>query len=119
MIYLFFYFNGFFGDYNDRRAPRGVDPKDLSTPDDDVELRTPTRLTLDLKLTYHLRHLTKHLIGEAHDLELIGEIFNVFNLRTATSYEQRALEPGAPTQFGDIIDRQNPYRVRFGLRYRY
>ena len=43
----------------------------------------------------------------------------VFNLRTATRYEDRNLAPGAPTQFGDIIDRQNPFRVRFGLRYRY
>jgi len=113
------YYNAFFKDYEDRRAVRGTDPRDLSTPYDDVELRTPTRLQLDLKVTYQLSHLTRRLIGEAHNLELIGEVFNMFNLRTPTRYEDRDLKPGAPTQFGDIIDRQNPFRVRFGLRYRH
>ena len=113
------YFNSFFNDYADRRATRGTDPRDLTTPDDDVELRMPTRLVLDLKLVYNLRHLTRAVIGEAHNLELIGEVFNVFNLRTASQYEERNLEPGAPTRFGEVINRQQPFRVRFGLRYRY
>ncbi|MCA9666655.1 MAG: TonB-dependent receptor [Myxococcales bacterium] len=113
------YFNSFFNDYADRRAVRGTDPRSLSTTADDVTLRTPWRLALNLKFVWRMTHLTKKLIGEAHKLELIGEIFNVFNLRTATRYEERNLEPGAPTQFGEIIDRQDPFRVRFGLRYRY
>jgi hypothetical protein len=114
-----YFFNTFYGDYNDRRAPRGMNPNDLSTPEDDTELRMPTQVSLDLKLTYRLTHLTKRLIGEAHNLELIGEIFNAFNMRTATLYEQRDLKPGATTQWGDIINKQSPFRVRFGLRYRY
>ena len=113
------YFNSFYNDYNDRRAPRGVNPNDLSTPDDDEELRTPTRLALDLKLNYKLERLTRWVLGEPMKLELIGEIFNLFNLRTATRYEDRNLKPGASTQWGDIIDRQAAFNVRFGLRYRY
>jgi len=114
-----FYFNSFFNEYNDRRAPRGYDPNDLSTPDDDTELRMPTQLALDIKLTYKLERLTRLIVGEPLNLELIGEIFNLFNLRTATEYEDRFLKPGAATQWGDIIAKQSPFRVRFGLRYRY
>ena len=113
------FFNSFFGDYNDRRAPRGVDPGDLSTPDDDQELRMPTRVALDIKVSYKLADVTDWLFGEAINLELMGEVFNAFNLRTETRYEDRNLKPGAATQWGDIIDRQNPFRVRVGMRYRY
>jgi hypothetical protein len=113
------YYNKYYRDYLDRRAPRGYDPRDLSTPADDVELRTPARVALDLKLTWRLNHLTKRLIGESHNLELIGEMFNAFNLHTPVTYESRNLNPGAATQWGSIIDRQAPLRVRFGLRYRY
>ena len=113
------YYNKFFGDYSDRRAQRGYDPKDLSTTDDDEELRMPTTLVLDIKVAYRLRRLTEMLFDEGLNLELVGEIFNVFNLRTATAYEQRNLLPGASTQWGDTIDKQSPFRVRFGLRYRY
>ncbi len=113
------YFNSFFGDYNDRRATRGNDPKDLSTPDDDEELRTPTRLVFNLKIGYRLGRVTEWLMGTPLDLEVIGEVFNLFNLRTATNYEERNLEAGAATQWGEVINKQSPFRVRFGLRYRY
>ena len=113
------YFNSFFSDYSDRRAPRGTDPRDLSTPDDDVELRTPTRLVFNLKLGYRLGRLTEWLIGTPQDLEVIGEVFNLFNLRTATDFEERNLEAGSTTQWGEVINKQSPFRVRFGLRYRY
>lgn len=114
-----YFYNSFFRDYNDRRAPRGMNPNDLSTPYDDTELRLPTQLTLDIKVTWRLTHLTRRLLGEAHNLELIAEIFNLLNLRTATAYEERDLKPGAPTQWGDIINKLAPFRARFGLRYRY
>ena len=113
------FFNSYFGDYNDRRAPRGMDPRDLSTPDDDEELRTPTRMALDLRISYKLADLTELIFAERLNLELTSEIFNAFNLRTATAYEQRNLKPGASTQWGDILNKQSPFRVRFGIRYRY
>ncbi len=113
------YFNSFFSDYEDRRAQRGMDPKDLSTPDDDEELRTPTRVVINLKVSYKLARLSEWIIGTPLNLELIGEVFNLFNLRTATRYEDRNLEAGAATQWGEVIDKQSPFRVRFGLRYRY
>jgi hypothetical protein len=113
------YFNSFYGSYGDRRAPRGYDPRDLSTTADDEELRMPTLLAFDLKISYKLRRVTRWVIGEPLNLELICDIFNLFNLRTATAYEERNLKPGATTQWGDILDKQDPFRVRFGLRYRY
>lgn len=113
------YFNSFFNDYSDRRAPRGYDPKDLSTPEDDEELRTPARLAINLKVSYKLDELTGWLFGSKQNIDLVGEVFNALNLRTATSYEQRVLAAGAATQFGDTLNRQSPFSVRFGLRYRY
>ncbi|MCC6752235.1 MAG: carboxypeptidase regulatory-like domain-containing protein [Deltaproteobacteria bacterium] len=113
------YFNNYFKDYQDRRAVRGYDPKDLSTPDDDAELRTPTRAVLNLKVSYKLTHLLKRFIGEAHSLELIGEVFNAINFRPPTRFEERNLSPGASTQWGQILSREDPFKVRFGLRYRY
>ena len=113
------FFNKYFGDYRDRRAPRGMDPRDLSTPDDDEELRTPTRMVLNLKVSYKLADVTEKLFSERLNLELVGEVFNAFNLRTPTKYEERNLKPGASTQWGDILDKQSPFRVRFGMRYRY
>jgi hypothetical protein len=113
------FYNVYFGDYADRRAVRGHDPRDLSTPEDDVELRLPPRLNVNFKMVWSLRHLTQALIGEKHNLELIGEIFNLFNLRATTVVEQRNLLPGATTQWGDTLDTQDPFRVRFGIRYRY
>ncbi len=124
------YYNNFFGDYEDRRAQRGYDPRDLSTTADDVELRMPTLVTMDLKATLNLEPLTRMLFGMPLKLEFISEVFNLFNLRTAvddpndstrtaTGYENRYLLPGAPTQWGDILNKQSPFRVRFGMRYRY
>jgi hypothetical protein len=113
------YFNSFFNDYEDRRAQRGFDPRDLTTPKDDQELRTPTRVELNLKVTYRLDQVTKWLLGSEQKLELIGEVFNLVNLRTPTRFEERNLAAGAATSWGDILDRQSPFRVRFGLRYRY
>ncbi|MFH1130694.1 MAG: TonB-dependent receptor [Pseudomonadota bacterium] len=113
------FFNKFFNDYNDRQSQRGMDPKDLATPDDDKELRTPTTLQFDLKVSYQLDKVANFLWGKKENLELIGEIFNLFNIRTPTRYEERNLALGAATQWGDVIDRQDPFRVRFSLRYRY
>ena len=113
------YYNDFFGDYSDRRAPRGHDPATLSTPDDDRELRMPTRVAVNLKVTYNMFSLTKWLLGEPMNLELIGELFNLFNLNTVTRYEERNLPGGQGIQWGDVLDRQDPFKVRFGLRYRY
>lgn len=107
------YLNNLYNSYYDRRAPRGQDPRSLSNTDDDVELRYPTRSTLGLLLLYEL----KELFGV--DATMSCSIENALNSRRATAYEERQLGPAAPTQFGDIIDRQDPLRVMFGMRFRY
>jgi hypothetical protein len=107
------YLNSLYLDHIDRRAPRGQDPRSLSNTDDDVELRYPTSAELSLLLLYEL----KELFGV--DGTLSCSVENLLNSRKPVSYEDRELGPDAPTQFGDVIDRQDPLRVMLGMRFRY
>lgn len=107
------YLNNLYLDHQDRRAPRGQDPRSLSSTDDDTELRTPTTATLGVLLLYEL----KELFGV--DGTLSCSVENALNSRRATEYEDRELGPDAPTQFGDVVDRQDPLRVMLGMRFRY
>ncbi|MBI2892148.1 MAG: TonB-dependent receptor [Deltaproteobacteria bacterium] len=108
-----FFLNDLFGSYQDRRAPRGQDPGSLSDPDDNEELREPWTTEVDLLLLYNLK--------EAFGLNgtMSVAFLNLLNSRTPTRYEDRNLPVGAPTQFGDVIDRQDPFRVRIGMRFEY
>ena len=107
------YLNNLYLDWQDRRAPRGQDPGSLSNTSDDRELRTPTTATLGLLLLYEL----KEAFGV--DATMSVSIENALNSRKPTEFEDRELGPGAPTQFGDVIDRQDPFRVMLGMRFRY
>ena len=107
------FLNEFYGDYTDRRAPRGYDPKDLDDPTDDVELRMPDRFATNIRVAWRLKELT------TQDIWLIADVFNVFNARPVTSIEDRALPAGSPTQFGQALSRGDPLNVQLGLRYIY
>jgi hypothetical protein len=111
--YDHFYRNDVYLNFHDRRAPRGQDPASLSNTDDDAELRKPTTAALGLLILYEL----KELFGVDGTLSVSVE--NVLNSRTPTAFEERELGPGAPTQFGDVVDRQDPLRVQIGMRFRY
>lgn len=105
-----YYFNSFFSDYGDRRAPRGYD---LTEDGRLVELRYPDTFTLNARITWQLQELT------GQKLDLIFEAFNLLNARTPVAYETRNLPSGGATQFGDVTDKLNPLNVQLGLRYRY
>jgi hypothetical protein len=107
------FLNEFYGDYTDRRAARGYDPKDLEDPTDDVELRLPDRFSTNIRVAWRLKELT------TQDLWLIADVFNVFNARPVTDIENRDLAPGSPTQFGQALSRGDPLNVQLGLRYIY
>jgi len=112
--YSKFFFNDLYNDWRDLRSPRGTDPgRDENDPDDDVEARLPDLTEINVKAVYNLKRLT------GHNLEAIAEIFNLLNTSTVTEVEQRDLGEDAPVQYGDAIDRQDPFRLRVGLRYRY
>jgi hypothetical protein len=106
-----FFFNNFYGDYLDKRAPSGFDPKDVDNPDDDVEFRTPDVFRLDARFAWRLRELTNQ------DIWLIADVFNLFNTRPPVDFEVRDLPPGGATQFGDVLGRGSPLQAQVALRY--
>jgi hypothetical protein len=103
------YFEFTDGSYLNLRAPTGTDPAaSINNARGFAELRTPDVLEVDVRASYDFQALIRqHLI-------LIVDIFNLFNLRTATAIENRDL----PT-FGTVAARQQPFRFQLGLRYNY
>jgi len=96
--------------YVDYRAPRGYD----RTPDGElVELRYPNQLDLDMRLVWQLKELT------GQNLDLIGEVYNMLNLRTVNYIEERNLPATSDIQFGDALSKRDPLHVQVGIRYRY
>lgn len=106
------FFNNVYSDFTDLRSARGTDPGDVNDPEDDVESRYPDLTEIHVKAVYNLKRVT------GHNIDAIGEVFNLLNTNTVTRVEERNLEEG-PVQYGDAIDRQDPFRLRVGLRYRY
>jgi Carboxypeptidase regulatory-like domain/TonB dependent receptor/TonB-dependent Receptor Plug Domain len=105
------FFNDFYQDYYDRRAPRGYDPKDLDDPDDDSELRLPSYFRLDARVAWRLKELT------TQDIWLIADVRNLLNNRPTTGVENRNLPAGSPTAFGQPTSRDSPTQVELALRY--
>jgi hypothetical protein len=106
------FFNKFYNDYMDLRARRGFDPKDINNPNDDVELREPDFFQVDARIAWTLKELT------TQDIWLIADVFNVFNNRPITAFENRDLpEGGDGNHFGDALARGGPTSVTLALRY--
>lgn len=106
--------NNYYGDYADRRAPRGYDPKDVDDPTDDVELRMPAVFYSNVRFAWRLKELT------SQDIWLIADVYNLFNSRPVTSVETRNItDPNAPTQFGDPLSRGDPMSASLAVRYQY
>lgn len=105
------FLNDYDGDYTNRRAPRGRDPKeDLNSPEDDKPSRLPDLTVVDLRASYDMMQLTQH------HLELYLDIFNLLNASTVTSVQQSATDDGG---FGQPTNRQSPFQAQVGVRYRY
>jgi hypothetical protein len=97
------------GNYNSYRAPVGIDPgNNLNDPADNRTLRLPDLQNLNLQM----RAVLKPLIGL--DISLFADIINVLGLRTALT---QGTADGR--DFGLTLTRLDPFRVRFGLDYRF
>ena len=97
------------GGFTNRRSPTGTEP---SMPNDVAaisEFRLPATLTLDTRISYDLQSVLKKV-----HLTLIADVFNLFNLDSATGLQARDL-----MTFGQITSRQRPLRVQLGLRLQY
>ena len=102
----YYYNHGYFGDYGDRRAERGAD--DVTGE----ELRLPSTFTINMRLKWDAQPFT------GHKLEVIAEVFNLFNARTTIAVEERNVF-GVDTRFGDPTDKLSPLAAQIGIRYRY
>jgi hypothetical protein len=95
--------------YENRRSLRGTNPgANLNDPADDRSLRLPEVQELNVQARLNLAPL----IG--HKLSLYADALNIMNLRTVTGY---GANDGA--NFGVENSFLAPFRVRFGLDYKY
>ena len=91
------------------RAPNGMDPgTNLNDKGDDRTLRLPDKMELNLQLRVSMLPL----IG--HKLDFYVDALNLMNARTPTAYGQND-----GTNFNVETGWQAPFRMRFGLNYRY
>jgi hypothetical protein len=97
------------GSYEDYRAGSGFNAgTNLNDPGDDRPLRLPDRMELNLQLRISMLPL----IG--HKLDFYVDALNLMNSRTPTAYGQND-----GTTFNTETGWQAPFRMRFGLNYRY
>jgi hypothetical protein len=103
------YRNPYTGEQTDYRAPLGISPgNNINDPNDDRDLRLPDLMSFNLQARVNLLPF----IGQR--LELFVDVLNVLATRTVTDVE----ENDGPA-FGRPADRQDPFRIRLGLNYKY
>jgi hypothetical protein len=106
---LHLFFDPVTGTYNSYRSPVGVDPgNNINDPNDNRTLRLPDIQNLNIQV----RAVLKPLIGV--DISLFADIINALGLRTALTQGV-----GDGRDFGLTLTRIDPFRVRFGLDYRF
>jgi hypothetical protein len=109
------YWNGWDGDYTNKRSPQGTDPGSATNPratrNDPSrwsELRLPDQIEVDVRLAYDFHALIRqHVI-------LIADFFNLFNLAAPTY-----LDTTNTVDYGTVQARQAPFRFELGARYVY
>jgi hypothetical protein len=91
----------------------GTNPgSSVNDPRDDRQLRLPDLMTLNAQIIFNWLPL----IGQR--LETFVDVLNILGQRTVTGLSERDnLTP--ISEFGTMTSRQEPLRIRFGLRYRY
>jgi hypothetical protein len=97
------------GSNENLRSQTGTNPgTNLNDPADDRDLRTPDRMELNAQIRVSMLPL----IG--HKLDFYVDALNIMNARTPTAYGQND-----GTTFGVESSWLAPFRMRFGLNYRY
>ncbi len=107
------FYNAQLAQYVDRRAPRGVDPGDLSNPNDDRELRLPTTVDWSWRVAWDLERMLHQALTAELNLQ------NVLNRNVAQNVVEADVPAGQAGSFGSPLDRQRPFSVTLGLGYRY
>lgn len=102
------FLNSFYGDFLDKRAPSGYDPKDVNDPEDDVEFRTPDVFFTDVRVAWRLQELT------GQDIWLMADLFNLFNSRPPAQFEDRDVPA-----FGNALGRGGPLNAQVAVRYQF
>ncbi len=107
------YYNAQIAQYVDRRAARGIDPGNLSNPDDDRVLRLPVTIDWSVRAACSLARW----VGGPMEAEL--NIQNLLDRRAVQQVIQANVPAGQPGAFGTPLDFQRPLAVTLGLSYRY
>ena len=82
-------------------------------PDDEYWNRFPDRIGFDIKLVWDLKELT------GQQIDLIGEMFNVFHLRDKTQMNTVDNPGGNPLRYEEYTGHRSGFNAALGLRYRY
>jgi hypothetical protein len=106
------FFSPYDGDFTLRRSPQGTEPGIGNSANAIAEFRTPDTLEVDARAAYDFHALLTP--DGRHHLQLIADLFNLFDLGNAVGIEARDL----PT-FGTVTRRQQRFRFQIGLRYTY
>jgi hypothetical protein len=113
LTYNRFFYNSVTGSYEDLRATIGSNPSaNVNDPNDDRPLRLPDLMTLNAQVVFNWLPF----IGQR--LETFVDVLNVLGQRTITAVGENDNQTPF-TEFGTLRTRQEPFRIRFGLRYRY
>ena len=101
------FYNREFNSRSNARSPSGTTTGVPNDPAAIAEFRPPPLVQLDLKVMVNV--LPKKW---GHNVNLILDVFNVFNSRTTT-----AVSSTDTPLFGQVAGRQTPLRVQLGLSY--
>jgi hypothetical protein len=103
------FYNTVTGGYNLYRARPGMDPgADLNSPDDDLQIRMPDQQDLNVQIRLKLLPFIKH------DAAVFMHILNVLAVRAPTSIGNKD-----SNDFGLVLERQEPFRIRVGVDYKW
>ena len=98
-----YFFNDFYQDYADRRAPRGYDVNGK-------RLRMHSMYIVNARVSWNIKEFTEQ------DLQFIVEVNNLTNRDFPTGIQTSNLPDGS---FGTVLDRASPTSFSLGIRYKY
>jgi hypothetical protein len=104
------FFNSEHGTFSTERSPAGTTPGAGSQANDPSSIsyfRTPDFMRTDVRVMVNLLPARWR-----QDLHLVVDVFNVFNLRNTVEVVNQDV-----ARFGQVAQRQGPFRVQLGLRW--
>ena len=97
------------GSFSNYRSPLGTEPgTNPNNPRNFSEFRLPDSMSVDLRVSYDFYAVIKQ------HLTLIGDFFNLFNLR-----QPNGIGNTDDANFGLVTSRQGPFTFQLAARYQY